>query len=62
MIWLQNLSQKHGTFGINGRFFYFIFTLYPYWIFVKRDTLLSKKITFKYENIKLKKECPAEVV
>jgi hypothetical protein len=33
----------------------FIFTLYPYWIFVKRDNLLSKKIKFKYENIKSKK-------
>jgi hypothetical protein len=28
---------------------------HPYWIFVKRDNLLSKKIKFKYENIKLKK-------
>jgi hypothetical protein len=34
------------------RIFYFIFTLYPYWIFVKRD----KKIKYKYENIKLKKK------
>jgi hypothetical protein len=57
---LQNLSQKRGTFGTNGAFF---FTLYPYWIFVKRDKLLSKKIKFKYENIEIeKKECPAEVV
>jgi hypothetical protein len=40
--------------------FNFIFTLYPYWIFVKRDKLLSKTIKFKYENINLKK-CPAEV-
>jgi hypothetical protein len=56
LIWLQNLSQKHGTFGINGAFFYFIFTLYPYWIFVKRDKLLGKKIKFKYENIKFKKK------
>jgi hypothetical protein len=46
---------KHGTFGLNGAFIYFIFTLYPYWIFVKRDKLLSKKIKFKYENIKFKK-------
>jgi hypothetical protein len=60
IIWLQNLSQKHGTFGINGAYFYFILTLYPYWIFVKRDKLLSKKIKFKYENIK--KECTVEVV
>jgi hypothetical protein len=45
----------------NGAFFYFIFTLYPYWIFVKRDKLLSKKIKSKYENIKLKrKESQAE--
>jgi hypothetical protein len=36
-------------------FLNFIFTLYPYWIFVKRDKLLSKKIKFKYENIKFKK-------
>jgi hypothetical protein len=27
-------------------FFNFIFTLYPYWIFVKRDKFLSKKIKF----------------
>jgi hypothetical protein len=59
---LQNLSQEHGTFGINGGFFYFIFTLYPHWIFVKSDKLLSKKIKLKNLNIKLKKECPAEVV
>jgi hypothetical protein len=51
LIWLQNLSKKHGTFGINGVFFYFIFTLYPYWIFVKRDKLLSKMIKFKYEKL-----------
>jgi hypothetical protein len=38
-----------------GRIFYFIFILYAYWIFVKRDKLLSKLIKFKYENIKLKK-------
>jgi hypothetical protein len=56
MIWLQNLSQKYGTFGINGAFFNFIFTLCPYWIFAKRDKLLSKKIKFKYENMKLKKK------
>jgi hypothetical protein len=65
MIWLQNLSLKHGTFEMNGAFFSLIFphALYPYWIFVKRDKLLSKKIKFKYVNIKLKKkECPAEVV
>jgi hypothetical protein len=47
-------------------FLNFIFTLdryrYPYWIFVKRDKLLSEQKKFKYENIKLKKECPAEVV
>jgi hypothetical protein len=30
LIWLQNLSQKHGTFRLNGAFFKFIFTLYPY--------------------------------
>jgi hypothetical protein len=42
---------KHGTYGINGTFFIF-FILCPYWIFVKRDKLLSKKIKFKYENIK----------
>jgi hypothetical protein len=35
-------------------FFYFIFTLYTYLIFFKRDKLLSKKIKSKYENIKLK--------
>jgi hypothetical protein len=33
--------------------FYFIFTLNSYWKFVKRDKLFSKKIKFKYENIKL---------
>jgi hypothetical protein len=38
-----------------AHFFIFIFTLYPYWIFVKRDKLFSKKIKFKYENKKLKK-------
>jgi hypothetical protein len=38
-----------------AHFFPSIFTLYPYWIFVKLDKLLSKKIKFKYENIKLKK-------
>jgi hypothetical protein len=53
---LQNLSKKSGTFWINGAFFYFIFSLYPYWIFVKRDKLLSKKIKYKYENIKFKKK------
>jgi hypothetical protein len=37
------------------RIFYFIFTLYAYGIFVKRDKLLSKKIKFKYEYIKFKK-------
>jgi hypothetical protein len=36
----------------NGTFFNFIFTLYSYSIFVKRDKLLSKIIKFKYENIK----------
>jgi uncharacterized membrane protein SpoIIM required for sporulation len=56
LIWLQNLSKKSYTFWINGAFFYFIFTLYPYWIIVKRDKLLSKKIKYKYENIKLKKK------
>jgi hypothetical protein len=60
LIWLQNLSKKSGTFGINGAFFLnFIFTLYPYWIFVKRDKLLSKNIKYKYENIKLKKRMPS---
>jgi hypothetical protein len=44
------------------RIFYFIFTLYPYWIFVKRDKLLSKKIKYKYENIKLKKKNPKRKV
>jgi hypothetical protein len=56
---LRNLSKKSGTFGINGAFFSFIFTLYPYWSFVKRDKLLSKKIKYKYENIKLKKRMPS---
>jgi hypothetical protein len=37
------------------RFFYFTL-LYPYWVFVKRDKLLSQLIKFKYENIKLKKK------
>jgi hypothetical protein len=41
---------------LNVAFFYFIFTLYPYWIFAKRDKLLSKKIKVKYENKKLKKQ------
>jgi hypothetical protein len=35
--------------------FYFIFILYAYWIFVKRDKLLNKLIKFEYENMKLKK-------
>jgi hypothetical protein len=40
--------------------FYFL-TIYPYWVFVKRDKLLSQRIKFKYENIKLqKKDCEAE--
>jgi hypothetical protein len=39
---LQNVSQKSDTFWI--------------WIFVKRDKLLSKKIKYKYEDIKLKKK------
>jgi hypothetical protein len=37
------------------RIFHFIFTLYPYWICVKRDKLLSETIKFKYENIKCEK-------
>jgi hypothetical protein len=41
--------------GYMTQFFKFYFTLYPYWIFVKRDKLLNKKIKFKYENIKFKK-------
>jgi hypothetical protein len=63
LIWLQNLSQKHGTFGINGGFF-ILFSHYTLTgFFVKRNKLLSKKIKYKYENIKLKnKECPSEVV
>jgi hypothetical protein len=39
-----------------AHFFYLIFTLYPYWIIVKRDKLLRKKIKYKYENIKFKKK------
>jgi hypothetical protein len=42
LIWLQNLSQKHGIFGINGDFFCAHYT--PYCIFVKRDKLLSKEM------------------
>jgi hypothetical protein len=38
------------------------FTLYPYWIVVKSDKLVIKNIKFKYENIKSKKECAAEVL
>jgi hypothetical protein len=41
--------------GKMAHFFYFTFILYPYWVFVKRDKLLSRLIKFKYENIKLKK-------
>jgi hypothetical protein len=53
LIWLQNLSQKHGTFGINGAFFSH-YT--PTGFLSKRnDTLLRKKIKFKYKNIQLKK-------
>jgi hypothetical protein len=37
------------------RIFNFIYILYAYWIFVKRDKLLGKLIKFKYENIKLEK-------
>jgi hypothetical protein len=47
--------QKEWHIWDQRRIFYFIFTLYPYWIFVKRDKLLGKKIKYKYENIKLKK-------
>jgi hypothetical protein len=43
-----------------------IFILFSHYtppgIFVKYDKLLSKKIKLEYENIKLKKECPAEGV
>jgi hypothetical protein len=42
-----------------AHFLNFIFTLYPYWIFFKRDKLLSNKIKYKYENIKLKKRMPS---
>jgi hypothetical protein len=41
--------------------FYFIFIIYTYWIFVKRDKPLSKLIQSKYGSIKIKKECPAEL-
>jgi hypothetical protein len=45
------------------RIFLFYFHTIPLLDFVKRDKLLSKKIKFKYENIKFKKkECLAEVV
>jgi hypothetical protein len=59
LIWLQNLSKKILD---KWRIFYFIFTLYPYWVFVKRDKLWSKKIKYKYENIKLKKKNPKRKV
>jgi hypothetical protein len=42
-----------------AHFFDVIFRLYLYWIFVKRDKILSKKIKYKYENIKLKKRMPS---
>jgi uncharacterized membrane protein SpoIIM required for sporulation len=48
------------TFLILWQTAYFIFTLYPYWIFVKRDKLLSKKIKFKYKNKKFKKRMSSE--
>jgi hypothetical protein len=38
-----------------------IFHTNPAGVFVKRDQLLSKRIKFKYENIKFtKKECEAK--
>jgi hypothetical protein len=60
LIRVQNLSQTRSDFGKNGAFFYFTFILYPYWVFVKSDKLLSQLIKFKYENIKFKKKCEAE--
>jgi hypothetical protein len=55
LIRVQNLSQTHSDFRKNGAFlFYFTFILYPYWVFIKRDKLLSLVIKFKYKNIKFK--------
>jgi hypothetical protein len=41
-------------------FLFYFHTIYPNWVFVKRDKLLSQLIKFKYENIKFKQKCEAE--
>jgi hypothetical protein len=46
---------KRTNFGKNCAFFSFTFVL-PYWVFVKRDKLLSQLIKFKYQNIKFLKK------
>jgi hypothetical protein len=55
--------QKEWHIWDKWRIFLFTFHTIPLLEFVKRDKLLSKKIKYKYENIKLKKkECLAEIV
>jgi hypothetical protein len=51
LVRVQNLSKTAFDFGKNGAFFN-----HKTMFFVKRENLLSKLITFKYENIKLKKK------
>jgi hypothetical protein len=60
---VYKIYPKHiPIFGKMAHFFYFTFMLLPtYWVFVKRDKLLSQLIKFKFESIKFKKkECQAE--
>jgi hypothetical protein len=49
---VEEFIPKHGTFGINGAFF---FHTIPQLDFCQSYNLLSKNIKFKYENIKIKK-------
>jgi hypothetical protein len=53
---LQNLSKKSDTFWINGAFFILFSHYTPTGFLSNGDKLLSKKIKYKYENIKLKKK------
>jgi hypothetical protein len=51
---VENLAQTHSDFRKDGAFFTFI--LYPYWVVVSRDKLLSQETKFINENIKFKKK------
>jgi hypothetical protein len=53
---LQKLSPKHGTFGINGAFFFYFLHTIPLLDFCQIWYTFKQKEKFKYENIKLKKK------